>query len=385
MSTTTQTKPATDQAQAPQTPPTSGRDVAIPGPRLPYPRDLEKRFPAIDRAAWKALVEAIFPNASSPGSVVLALSYCKARKLDPFKRCVHIVPIWSTPAKKMIDSVWPGIAELRTTAQRTGQFAGSDPAVFGPEIEHEFAGEGNAKLKLRFPEWCQVTVYRMLDGVRCAFPGAPVYWLEAYARESRKSKIPNEMWQKRPRGQILKCAEAAALRGAFPEELGSDMSVDEIGAIDRAEMVDVTPPRPEREQFADGAGEPAAGGGTEAEAEAEETGEIIPEDEGEGDSEGAPAGDQGEGAPAAGGESTAPKLRPLDAKVTADQITIWLKHFDNTLAEIGTLEALALFDQSAGPSLGRVSPTQARNARLRISKRRVEIEEAAARAEGGGQ
>ena len=38
----------------------------------------------------------------------------------------------------------------------------------------------------------------------------------------------NAMWQKRPRGQIEKCAEAAALRKAFPEELGNDMTREEM-------------------------------------------------------------------------------------------------------------------------------------------------------------
>ena len=38
------------------------------------------------------------------------------------------------------------------------------------------------------------------------------------------------MWQKRPRGQLDKCAEAAALRGAFPEEIGDEFTSDE-GAL----------------------------------------------------------------------------------------------------------------------------------------------------------
>src|SRR5690348_581336 len=69
-------------------------DVAVfQKPRLPYHPAIEERF-GVKAAEWKALVEAVFPLAQSVDSVVLALSYCKARKLDPFKRVVHIVPIW---------------------------------------------------------------------------------------------------------------------------------------------------------------------------------------------------------------------------------------------------------------------------------------------------
>jgi hypothetical protein len=36
------------------------------------------------------------------------------------------------------------------------------------------------------------------------------------------------MWQSRPEGQLEKCAEAAALRKAFPEEIGNDLTAEEM-------------------------------------------------------------------------------------------------------------------------------------------------------------
>lgn len=211
-STAVERKPAAQTAKAALTVPS----------RLPY---TELAFDAfgIGRGEWKALVEAIFPNAQSPESVILALSYCRARKLDPFKRNVHIVPIWNRDLNRMIDTIWPGIGELRTTAFRTGQYAGRDPTTFGETVTKTVG-----KVEVAFPEWASVTVYRMVEGERRAFAGDRVYWLETYATRKRDDDSPNEMWLNRPVGQITKCAEAAALRAAFPEEVGSEYIPEEV-------------------------------------------------------------------------------------------------------------------------------------------------------------
>lgn len=221
----------------------------ISPPRLMYHPMIEERF-GVDRASWKALVEAIFPNAQSTESVILALSYCRARKLDPFKRNVHIVPIWDKNRGAMTDTIWPGIGELRTTAFRTGEYAGRDETAYGPDVTKEFSGsvgKGNyakeVKISITFPEWAQVTVYRMVRDVRVGFCGPRVHWIETYSTQG-KSDVPNEMWETRPRGQIDKCAEAAALRAAFPEEVGSDYIGEEAAHVVRtggAARIEVAP------------------------------------------------------------------------------------------------------------------------------------------------
>jgi phage recombination protein Bet len=204
-------------------------------PRLPYHPAIEERF-GVTRAAWKALVEAVYPAAKTVDAVILVLSYCQGRKLDPFKRPVHIVPVWDSNAGKMVDTVWPGISETRTTAMRTKLYAGCDETAFGPDVEEEFIWDDKAKkthsVTLTYPEWARCTVYRLVSGVKVPIVGPKVYWKETYATLSRFDTAPNEMWRKRPRGQIEKCAEAAALRRAFPEELGDEPTADEMeGAV----------------------------------------------------------------------------------------------------------------------------------------------------------
>lgn len=227
----TATKPVADQAMDE---PTSAGELAVfSPPRLPYDHRIEDKF-GIDVGQWKVLTEAVYPAAKTVDSIVMVLNYCASRKLDPFKRPVHIVPMWDSQRGAMVETVWPGISELRTTASRTNGYAGIDGAEFGDEIETEFEGRvkesGNwvdKKMTVTHPIWCRMTVYRIVNGQRCAFVGPKVRWLETYATQG-KSELPNNMWQSRPEGQLEKCAEAGALRRAFPEELGSDLTAEEM-------------------------------------------------------------------------------------------------------------------------------------------------------------
>lgn len=175
----------------------------------------------INGQTWKVLQETIFPNASD-ASIIMAIDYCKVRNLDILKKPVHIVPIWNKEQKRYIDTVWQGISELRTTAMRTGQYAGCDETIFGKDITQKVGD-----VEITFPEWAQVTVYRIIGGQRVPFNGGKVRWLETVA--TTKDGAPNSMWKQRPYGQLEKCAEAAALRKAFPEELGNEYAAEEMG------------------------------------------------------------------------------------------------------------------------------------------------------------
>ena len=221
----------------------TGVEFLAPALRLQYVPQLGESF-GIDNVRWKVLTDAIFPNATTVESILMALTYCKARNLDIFKRPVHIVPMYSTAERKMIDTIWPSIAELRTTAARTGQYAGKDETIFGPEKTTKLGSS-----EITHPEWAQTTVYRMTQGVRYPFAGPKCYWLEYYAPAKREVKDPNDRWKRAVHGQIEKCAEAGALRAAFPEEIGNEYSAEEMegqvimtNADDRTPSKRVPPP-----------------------------------------------------------------------------------------------------------------------------------------------
>ena len=174
-------------------------------------------------AIWSALKSSIYPGASDQ-SISLVLDYCAAAGLDPMQKPVHIVPMWDSKAKQMRDVVMPGIGLYRVQASRSGQFAGMSEPVFGPMVSERLG-----TVDVTFPEWCRVTAYRQLANGHIAEFTAVEYWIENYAIKGGQAKdeSPNAMWMKRKRGQIAKCAQAQALRMAFPE-IGSQPTAEEM-------------------------------------------------------------------------------------------------------------------------------------------------------------
>ena len=192
----------------------------------------------ITEAQWLTLSRNLYPGAN-PNSVLLVWDYCIARKLDPLKKPCHIVPMEVTvktssgERKEWRDVVMPGIYEYRTTAQRTQLYLGHSDPAYGPLVK--FAG-------VEAPEWCAMTVYRWnnLAQEKVAFP-VRVFFREVVA--TNRTGQANARWTKAPIQMLTKCTEAAALREAFPDEFGGEVTAEEM---DGQRTFDVTaePERP---------------------------------------------------------------------------------------------------------------------------------------------
>jgi phage recombination protein Bet len=200
------------------------------------------------------LSNSLYPGAKAE-SIKLAIGYCRAAGLDPLQKPVHIVPMSvKTGHKKnngddeyqMRDVIMPGIGLYRIQAARTGEYAGMSDPEFGPDKTMSL-GKDQERAEYTFPEWCRVTVKRIVEGRVVEFT-AIEYWIENYATAGKWTTAPNAMWKKRPRGQLAKCAEAQALRKAFPE-LGAQPTADELeGKVIDAEGAVVVEDRPRVEQ-----------------------------------------------------------------------------------------------------------------------------------------
>lgn len=190
-------------------------------PQLPAP--VARR--GIDEASWRTAMNNLFPGAR-PESVLMVFDYCKARKLDPLKKPCHIVPMQvrgDNGEYYWRDVVMAGIYEYRTTANRTGEYLGHSKPEYGPIIDH---------MGVQAPEWCDFTVYRWnpLSGQRAEYP-VQIRFSECvgttWDKKAGDHKV-NSRWSKAPQQMLTKCAEAAALREAFPDELGGTHTVEEM-------------------------------------------------------------------------------------------------------------------------------------------------------------
>lgn len=144
----------------------------------------------------------IAPNATD-AELQLFLYDCKRQGVHPLDKLLHFT--------KRGDKYTPitSIDLMRTRAHDTGECAGIDDAVFdGTVAERGFVAS--------------VLVYRMVQGQRCAFAGS-ARW-EEYCPPSGQDR----MWRKMPHTMLGKCAEALALRKAFPRQLAGLYAREEM-------------------------------------------------------------------------------------------------------------------------------------------------------------
>ncbi|PSU24714.1 phage recombination protein Bet [Photobacterium phosphoreum] len=206
----------------------------------------EQQYPAvaqrgIDQSTWGALQNSVFPGARDE-SILMAVDYCLSRHLDILLKPVHLVPMSVKDASSgnstWRDVVMPGIGLYRIQADRSGTYAGADEPEFGPVLTADLDGN-----QYTFPEWCKYTVHKLIGDRIVAF-SAKEYWLENYATSGRNAQAPNAMWKKRPYAQLAKCAEAQALRKAWPD-IGQAPTAEEMeGKEFVPSEKDITPQKP---------------------------------------------------------------------------------------------------------------------------------------------
>ena len=187
----------------------------------------------------EVLATSLYPNASV-NSIKMVLGYCRAAGLDPMQKPVHIVPMWDAKQKVMRDVVMAGIGLYRVQAARSNSYGGITEPEFGPDVTEKVGG-----VEITYPQWCKVTVKRRLPDGSTADFSAVERWRENYATAGKDSTAPNAMWKKRPYGQLAKCAQAQALRMAFPE-IGSAPTADEMEgkSLDDGMTIEAEPTKP---------------------------------------------------------------------------------------------------------------------------------------------
>lgn len=136
----------------------------------------------------------------SPTDAELALFgvVCKKSGLDPFAKQVYAI---QRGGKWSFDISIDG---YRAIADRTGQYAGSDDPLYDSGLDlYEFEESGRPH-----PKVCKVTVWKIVQGVRCPFVGSAKY---------EEFNTGSAIWKKMPCQMLAVAAERQALRKAFPQ------------------------------------------------------------------------------------------------------------------------------------------------------------------------
>lgn len=169
----------------------------------------------------------------------LVSEVCRQTRLSPFARQIHVTKRgkWDPDQQRSVPTltIQTGIDGYRLVAERTAKYRG--------QLPFEWCGLDGAWrdvwLAEEPPAAARATVLK--EGSE---PSVAVARWKAYVQTKKDGK-PNSMWAKMGAEQLAKCAEALALRKAFPQELSGIYTDVEMGQADngKPELVDAAPPK----------------------------------------------------------------------------------------------------------------------------------------------
>ncbi|RYD84060.1 MAG: phage recombination protein Bet [Verrucomicrobiaceae bacterium] len=160
-----------------------------------------------------ALIKRTVAAGASPDEFEMFMYNARASGLDVLRKQIYFVK------RQGKGVVQVGIDGLRLIADRTGKYAGSD------DIGYDGANERG------YPSAARCTVYKMVSGKRCPFT-ATARWEEYFPGDAQGFQ-----WKRMPFAMLGKCAEALALRKAFPADMSGLYVHEEMDQAGEAQEV----------------------------------------------------------------------------------------------------------------------------------------------------
>jgi phage recombination protein Bet len=163
------------------------------------------------------LISSTIAPGCTPDELKLFSYACQRSGLDPFSKQIYAIK----RGGKM--SIQVGIDGLRSVAERSGQLDGSATFWIG---DTEGSQWSDVWLGSKPPAAAKTIIYRKGSG----HPFVGVARFQDY-------NAGQGLWSKMPAAMLAKCSEALALRKAFPADMSSLYTADEM---EQAETVTVT-------------------------------------------------------------------------------------------------------------------------------------------------
>lgn len=159
----------------------------------------------------RQMIRDTFANGASEQEFSMLLEVARARRLSPILKQIHFVKRWDTSKRREVWAAQASIDGLRAIAERTGKYDGQD--------EPEYVEKDGRIL------CCKVRVYRK-DWSR---PVTGVAYYDEYVQTTKEGKVTS-FWARMPHVMLAKCAEAIAMRKAFPEDMSGLYTAEEMGS-----------------------------------------------------------------------------------------------------------------------------------------------------------
>lgn len=159
---------------------------------------------------------------ASNDELALFIGQCKRTGLDPFAKQIYAIFRWDKRVGGEQMTVQTGIDGFRLIAERTGTYLGK-AATYWCGQDGQWR---DVWLEKQNPAASKVVVRKVVAGHVAEIP-AVAHWGEYVSDKG--------LWKTMPANQIAKCAEALALRQAFPNNLSGLYTTDEMAAAGNGE------------------------------------------------------------------------------------------------------------------------------------------------------